>query len=231
MSRRSQTLPFLALLCFFPTAASAELIRVTTGFLLLTGPAEVGSVSIAGSRGFSLSGEIDTSEGGTSAFLDCSGFTCQPGSSIDLQAGFPDLAFPGNRLTLEGEEFTLSGSVDSEIAMFLLFSGSFVVPPFGQPAARVVTPFAMEGFISFSPFGPRHDFTGQGLVHVSLLEGPLLGGPDRGWTIDDIRWEFEDAAPVPEPASLFLVAAGAAMMARMRSRRRNGSAPTPGSRE
>lgn len=61
---------------------------------------------------------------------------------------------------------------------------------------------------------------GQGLVHVSLLEGPLLGGPDRGWMIDAIRWEFEPTEPVPEPGTLLLVASGAAVLARMRQRRR-----------
>jgi hypothetical protein len=219
MVGRSHLLAAVALLSLFAATASAEPIVVKSGFLLMTGPSEVGEVSISGTRGFSLRGPVNTSEGGSPAFFDCISFQCAPGMRIDIAGGFSDLAFGTDRLTVEGQDFVVTGGIDGTIGMLLVFAGSAVMPPLGTRPALVRAPFSMEGFLFFSPFGPRYDLTGRGVVEVSLLEGTLPDVGD-GWMIDAIRWEFQDSAPVPEPGTLLLVASGAAVLARARHRTR-----------
>jgi hypothetical protein len=221
MVSRSHLLASAALLSLSATVASAETIVINSGFLLMTGPSEIGAVSISGTRGFSLSGPVDTSEGGTLAFSECTSFECQPGHFVDLRASFGDLAFGGNRLTFDGQEFTLSGELTGNIGLPLFFSGSTTLPPLGTMPPIVRAPFALDGTLAFLPFGPIHELTGRGTVEVSLIEGFEPQTATRGWTIDAIRWNFEETEPVPEPGTMLLVATGTAVLARLRKRSRH----------
>jgi hypothetical protein len=220
MVSRSHLLASVALLSLTATVASAETIVINSGFLEMTGPSEIGSVAIAGTRGFSLTGLVNTSEGGTLAFSECTSFECQPGHLVDLRASFGDLAFGGNRLTFDGQEFTLSGEISGNIGLPMFFSGSTTLPPLGTLPPMVRAPFTLEGTLAFLPFGPIHELTGRGVVEVSLIEGFEPDTATRGWTIDAIRWEFQDTEPVPEPGTMLLVASGTAVLARIRTRRR-----------
>lgn len=217
-------LPTLLVYLLVGTAA-ADPIVVTGGSLTLTGPSELGSVSISGTRGFSLEGPANPSEGGTGAMLHC---PCEPGMQLSLDGGFSQLMFDGSRLTVDGQDVVIEGGFSSEVLLFMRTGGSIVMPSFdsGSPI-DVTTPFSMEGVLALSPLAPPTPLVGNGLIHVLLERSPFV----PAWEIDAIRWDFQESAPVPEPSSLVLLASGgAALVFRHRLRRRRdanaGSAVT-----
>jgi PEP-CTERM motif len=207
------------------THVSADPIVISSGFLLVTGPTEVGSISIAGTQGFSLDARVAPREGRVDVFhLECDPI-CLPGSTISLGAFQGGPSFNGTA-TLAGNSYQLSGSINDPAGVFLEFFGSATLPAL-QNSLRVNAPFtAMGGF--FLP-GDLTPMSGAGVVSLWLSPQSSFPGIPAGWVVDQIRYDFGDPAPIPEPATVTLLGIGLAaiaLRARIRGKERAESRVT-----
>jgi hypothetical protein len=203
------------------THVSADPIVISSGFLLVTGPSEVGSISIAGTQGFSLDARVDPREGRVDVFhLECEPI-CPPGSTISLGAFQGGPSFNGTA-TLAGNTYQLSGGITDPAGAVLEFFGTATLPAL-QNSLRVTAPFtAMGGF--FLPGGDLTPMSGAGVVSLWLSSQSSIPGIPPGWVVDQVRYDFGDPAPIPEPATLTLLGIGLAATAlRARSRRKENA--------
>jgi hypothetical protein len=197
--------------------AAAEPIRVTSGSLVFPSgnQFQTGPISITGTRGFSLTGGIDTGESNLGPFRQCS--PCEASSTLELggptvsNAGFFDAT-----LTFEGQTFLNVGFSDTA-TLLLGLSGTVAVPEVGPSPIVLTAPFALV-FSSFQPDRgvdsvPIH---GGGIAMVSLA--PRFGF----WELQGVRYDFV-ATPTPEPATLILIGGGAAAMGLRTRKRRSES--------
>jgi hypothetical protein len=201
------------------THVAADPILISSGFLLVTGPLEVGSISLTGTQGFSLNANVAPSEGRVDVFhLECNA-VCLPGSTISLGASQGGPSFNGTA-TLAGNSYQLSGGVNDPTVVSLEFFGTATLPPL-QNSLRVEAPFtAMGGF--FLPGGELTPMSGAGVVSLWLSSQSNIPGVPPGWVVDQVRYDFGDPAPIPEPATLTLLGIGLAATAlRARIRRRD----------
>ena len=84
--------------------AAADPIVLTGGSMLVTGRFESGSVSLTGTRGFSLRALVDPGEGEVSAMSQCGQVSpdCAGGSIINLGTLILGFGFPNDVATLDG---------------------------------------------------------------------------------------------------------------------------------
>ena len=113
-------------------------------------------------------------------------------------------------------------------------TGTFSSPPFelsGNQALTVVRDFTFAGTISGYLLNPFvHGFTEpvftKTLTGQGIARGEFLFNADQTplFFPASLQYEFTDTAPVPEPATLFLVGTGVALAA-LRRRRSAPSGP------
>lgn len=122
---------------------------------------------------------------------------------------------PGTWLSLTGE--------------FSFSVGEVTIPPLstGDDLALFLTaPFAFMGSVAGFP----QDQTGAASLFDVDLEGSgtatlrLINTGDR-WRFPEVRFAFDDSAPVPEPASFLLVGGGVAGLAVRHQRRPDAGSP------
>lgn len=202
MTRITSIVVCIGLLCLGAAPrASAEPITITGGTFLVTGLSE-GSIAIFGTRGFSLVSQVATSEGRVDAFTEC--IPCAPGSTISIGAFQAGTSFFGP-VTLDGVTYHVGDGIDDpEFITFEIF-GTAPVPSLDSLPASVTVPFTLEGnFFTSFPQGAS-PIEGRGLA--TLFFGTDLSVP-RNAMIERIRYDFTDQTPVPEPATLTMVAGG-----------------------
>jgi hypothetical protein len=204
------------------THAAADPVSITSGFLLVTGPLEVGSISITGTEGFSLDAKVDPSEGRIDALqLECDPL-CLPGSTISLGAFQGGPSFNG-RASLGGNSYQLSGGIDDPATVALEFFGTATLPGL-QNSLVITAPFNAMGWFSVLS-RDQTLMSGAGVVSVWLSQSSYPDLP-RGWVVDQLRYDFSDPAPIPEPATLSLLGIGLAATAlRARARRKENAKP------
>ena len=193
-------------------SARAEPITIVAGTLSVSF-AEVPSITLQGTRGFSLNGSADISEGRVDPFI-CE--PCAPGvQSIGANLSGPAIF---GTATLDGATHILISANDSPASMALELTGAVVMPvTTGRPIV-LRAPFTAEGI--FFPTFPADSaqLTGGGVA--SLFLSPDTGDP-AAWDVNRVRYDFgAPQAPVPEPASLTMLGlafAAAALRARKRS--------------
>ena len=205
----------------FPARAAADAIQVTGGALAMGNSR--GTLDITGERGFALSANVDAFSGIYMPWERCNLPSCHPGDEISLRAAWLGSALRSPSMSFEGRTYTDVGGAVSLAGASVDFTGSFIAPPMA-PSATVVTPFSFSGSFSIPDadgiFPIRHTLFGAGTATVQLVP---LGGTAPGepsWQVASARYEFSAADPVPEPATLLMVGAGIAGVARRVRRKR-----------
>jgi hypothetical protein len=135
---------------------------------------------------------------------------------------------PDAKGTVYGEEFPswISGGEDEYGTLLLLPDLQFTITPFtfqpGSVDGSVSTTFRMSGWLegrdlrADQSFVFRDAVAGSGRVYFDVID---QGG--GSFELHRASFDFAPASPVPEPTTLFLVAAGAVIGGRRALQRRN----------
>lgn len=196
-------------------SAVADPIQITSGWFEVTGSR--GTVSVVGTRGFTLSSNVSTFDGVFRPWERCHFFAaCVPGAMIDLEGYFVGLGLRGP-VTLDGRTFPNVGGIISPNQASVRFLGSVLAPPLDRDTATVVAPFRLDG--RFSYLSSEEMLTGNGFATLSLRRsfGAAEGLPSA-WDYSIVRYDF---TPAPEPATILLTAAGLLALTRRHFRRKS----------
>jgi PEP-CTERM motif len=207
--------------------AAADPIQITGGSFLVTGNFEVGPASLTGTRGFTLVGRVDSGESQIDAMAVCGQSEgCAPGARVSLTAVVSEEGWPGSVVTLDGKVYDDIDNLNSPASMFLHLGGEAFLPENPTEAFMLTAPFSIVNGVFHRSFPEQLvPVTGNGGTAVmSFVPGIVEEGRQR-WVLDQIRYDFTGAAPVPEPGTMLLLSTGALLVARRVRRRIGRTAP------
>lgn len=194
-----RTVTLFALIVGFGAQNSfADTIRVSAG-TMTESASGVGDFTMT-TESFSLSGTATSS---SSVLRECE--TCESGAKFKLNGWWE----------FEGEVQSGETTYDAT-GRFRLNSRTAEIPDFGDlESGQFTQAFHFVGKVNATDGSASAlRLIGRGLATVSFFR-------DEGGTIVPslIRYDFDEAAQTPEPATLALVASGLALIARRRSRK------------
>jgi hypothetical protein len=217
MKRRVVRPAWLLAFALIPVQVAADPIAITSGFFSSQGPHTSALNFALEGQDFRASGSMGGGEVGPDN--TCAPYA--PGDVISLSSTF--LASLGSGTALvDGTAYAATGFAAYD---FLLDAPSIVTP--GTAGAFTVTrPFTFTGRLTgvdpadetFTPIFEKL-LAGRGLVTATFVEDVF---PTPLFSLGSVRYDFSEAAPVPEPATFLLVATGVG--AALRLRRRAGRA-------
>jgi PEP-CTERM motif-containing protein len=201
-----------------PRAAAAEPVTITSGNVETQLGLGLARVVFHGNDFFLQLG-VEGFFAQTS--LECT--PCTPGTTTSLSGGFRDQAvraagaarvdgvdYPGifadgMKGTFTTSSFRLTGNQTTTVRMPFTYSGDvrgYVQNPF-------VVGFTEPAFVK--------TLTGKGTASARFIFNDQDGSY---FNVTDLRYDFGDSSPVPEPATFLLCGFGTALLARHRARRR-----------
>ena len=207
MPRHAVPVLLCAVLCPIATSpAAADPVRITAGTLIVTGRTEPGLLDIVGTQGFSLGAKVANA---SQAFETCSVPECLVGTPLDLFIQLGGDTLSGATATLNGVAYPDVDAANSPAGTSMFFRGTAIAPPVTDQPMSVTAPFSFEGGFFLSGTGLLRELTGEGTATLALRP---FGRPEfpPSWFIERIQYDFGAPAPVPEPASLALLAFGLA---------------------
>jgi hypothetical protein len=217
MPCRAIAVVLVTLLGTLTATAAAEPVRITSGHVFVPGITEPGDMNISGTQGFSLSAIVGNNP---NAFWTCSVPECVGGTPLDLffQLGGPLLS--NARATLNGVTYPdVDGAISPAYTNSDFYGTAFAPPVSGGPET-ITAPFTFVGGFYLAGSGLLRELTGAGTATLFLRPYEPLDGFAPSWSIDAIRYDFAETAPVPEPATLTLTAT--ALAGAYLARRRRG---------
>jgi hypothetical protein len=215
MTRAWRSLLIFTIVLLSRPAIADPILIATGGFDALGGIQVSQMVLMSAQRGFLM-----VALPGNGIFDPGECHACPPGSQQSLAARWNGSDLPG-QVTIDGTAYTIGLGAIGEGTALVDFQGTWTVPPFTGPLTAAVTrPFTFTGLFGYPPEQgrPNEDLVGQGRATLHLR----WNASDAGWQFDHGTYAFtSEEAPVPEPASLLLVATGlgGVIARRMRGRR------------
>jgi hypothetical protein len=169
----------------------ADEIQITGGYLDVA--TANGKLFLFGNRGFTFRANVAVFAG----FFrpgDCNAgpLICTPGTVVELDAGWSggDLA---GVATLDGITYSdVGGGGAFSSSMSVLFSGSVVMPAFGNASTTVSVPFSFSG--TFSHTGGTETLHGVGTATLFLSPHPIAPG---AWRVDRVVYRLASLLPPP----------------------------------
>lgn len=217
MRAASRTLGIMAAMLTLALPARADSIQLTSGALQWVNGGGAASITMAGG-GFTFEGSGSPSGGIFTPASQCGVPECTAGGTVDLHSFWSGNDLPGTA-TLNGTTYNHVGSLSANSSAQAQWTGLLHIPT-GFTGGLLTTRFLFSGQFAYEwdPSQPWRQLGLFGSGTASLMFTPYPGQPGA-FTLSSLVYEF-DAAPVPEPASMFLIGTGLAGLAAMRRRRR-----------
>ena len=204
----------------FAQSSAADPIRIVAGALVYQSGGAGTSITLTGdSEGFTLQGGI-ANHLALGPVGQCIEPECIAGATVTLRSGITEI---GGQATFQGQTYNIGGVDPASADVLFEFDGSVVIPN-SFAGGMLTAPFTFSGFFAYpgppnNTHYPAPPLVGQGIASVTFVP---WGAPEHrdAFIVSALRFDFNDADPVPEPASVLLVAAGLAAGVAARRRRR-----------